>query len=513
MSSDATTRPMNASSFVLALDIGTSSVRAMLFDARGDAVQDVRVQRTYPLTTTAAGEVTVDADMLADVVCEAIDEALTAVGDRAGRIVGVATDTFWHSLIAVDASDRPLTPVITWADTRARDASSALRRQFGAAAIHQRTGAPLHTSYWPARMRWLADTQPEILTNAANFLSFGEYLHRRVLGRSVCSLCMASATGLFATQARTWDLDLARALGVRPEQLPPLGDLRDALHGLTPDFASRWPALRDTPWFPAIGDGAAANVGSGCAGQGRVALTVGTSSAVRVLTPARGVVPPDGLWLYLLDANRAVLGGALSEGGNVLAWLEQTLRMEDLASAEKLAATLAPDGHGLTILPFIAGERSLGWHGEARGTIAGVSVHTAPAEVLRAALEALAYRIAAVYERLEDSLKSQPAVTEASAARDEGNAGVVGSGGALLGSPLFQQIVADSLGAPLYPSRDSEASARGAALLALEALGLIANIADVAPRLETAIQPDATRTALYRSAMRRQEDLYRRLLG
>ncbi|HKV83158.1 MAG TPA: gluconokinase, partial [Ktedonobacterales bacterium] len=494
-------------------DIGTSSVRAMLFDARGDAVQDVHIQRSYPLTTTAAGEVTVDADMLAGVVCEAIDAALRAAGDRAGQIAGVATDTFWHSLIAVDASGRPLTPVITWADTRARDASAALRQQFDTAAIHLRTGAPLHTSYWPARMRWFADTRPDILTSAANFLSFGEYLHRRVLGRSVCSLCMASATGLFATQARTWDLDLARALGVRPEQLPALGDLRDALHGLTPDFALRWPALRDTPWFPAIGDGAAANVGSGCAGDGRVALTVGTSSAVRVLTPARGVVPPDGLWLYLLDASRAVLGGALSEGGNVLAWLERTLRIEDLASAEKEAASLAPDGHGLTILPFIAGERSLGWHGEARGTIAGVSVHTTPADVLRAALEALAYRITAVYERLEDSLKSQPAVTQTGAARDQRTAGVVGSGGALLGSPLFQQIVADTLGAPLSPSRDSEASARGAALLALEALGLIGNVADVAPRLAAAIQPDPARTPLYRAAMRRQEDLYRRLLG
>jgi gluconokinase len=231
-----------------------------------------------------------------------------------------------------------------------------------------------------------------------------------------------------------------------------------------------------------------------------------------VLTPVQGVLPPDGLWLYLLDARRAVLGGALSEGGNVLAWLERTLRMEDLASAEREASTLAPDGHGLTILPFVAGERSLGWHGEARGTIAGVSVHTTPAEILRAALEALAFRIAAVYERLAASLDS-PALSETGSIRARDNAGVVGSGGALLGSPLFQRIVADTLGAPLAPSRDLEASARGGALLALEALGLIANVADVAPRLDVAIQPDPALTPIYRAAMRRQEDLYRRLLG
>lgn len=497
--------PGSPSAYVLAIDIGTSSARALLFDGQGDPVRDAHAQRTYPLTTNEQGEVSVDADQLLEVVCACVDEALAAAGERAKHIIAVACDTFWHSFLAVDDGGRPLTPVITWADTRAREASASLRRELDPAAIHERTGAPLHTSYWPARLRWLAQSQPDTFKHAASFISFGEYLHHRVLGRSVCSLCMASGTGLLTTQARSWDQELIQFLGIRLEQLPPLGDLRDALRGLTPEFASRWPALRDVPWFPAIGDGAAANIGSGCGDVRRVALTVGTSSAVRVITPVQGTVAPDGLWLYLLDANRAVLGGALSEGGNLLAWLERTVKITDLASAEQDAAQVPPDSHGLTILPFLAGERSLGWHGAARATIAGVSVHTTPAEILRAALESLAYRIATVYQRLTAALATPDAGPQP--ARE-----VIGSGGSLLSSPLFQQIIADTLGIPLHPSRDTEASARGAALLALQSLGRSPHVAAIAPRTDPPVQPDSSRAAIYHKAMRRQEDLYRRLL-
>src|SRR5262249_35050967 len=157
------------------------------------------------------------------------------------------------------------------------------------------------------------------------------------------------------------DTDWQEFLGVRAEQLPPLGDLHDSITGLNPEFAERWPALKDVPWFPAIGDGAAANVGSGCATEENWAITIGTSSAIRVVVPL-DVVPSRGLWLYLVDAQRGLLGGALSEGGNVIAWLTSTLKLPPLSEAEALVAAMSPGGHGLTVLPFISGERSPGWH-------------------------------------------------------------------------------------------------------------------------------------------------------
>ncbi|HLI90921.1 MAG TPA: gluconokinase [Ktedonobacteraceae bacterium] len=488
--------------FVLGLDVGTSSTRALLFDSLGAVVPEVLAQRTYKLTTSAQGEVSVDADALLDVVALTISDALAEAGPLAQQICAVAIDTFWHSLLGVDKAGRPIMPLITWEDTRPYQAALALRKRLDERAVHDRTGARFHASYWPAKLHWLAQEQPETFSRAAQWLSFGEYLHRRLLGNSVCSLSMASGTGMLETRARAWDKELMEALDVRPEQLPEPGDLHDSVQGLTSEYASAWPALRHVPWFPAIGDGAAACIGSGCANTDTWSLTIGTSSALRVVVAPEQVVPPMGLWLYLIDEKRAVLGGALSEGGNLLNWLDTALQLPSLRSAEGLIKVLEPDGHGLTILPFISGERSLGWHAEARMTVAGISIHTSPADLLRAGMEALAYQIRAVYEQLCDALKME-----------QGPQKIIGSGGALLGSTVLQGIIADTLGAAIYPSRDHEASARGAALLALEALGKIPDVAQVAPNLEAPVQPDAGRGVIYCKAAQRQRELYRLLLG
>jgi gluconokinase len=218
--------------------------------------------------------------------------------------------------------------------------------------------------------------------------------------------------------------------------------------------------------------------------------------------PPDMVVPPPGLWLYLIDGKRGVLGGALTEGGNLLAWLDEVLKLPTLKDAEPLAAKVPPDGHGLTILPFIGGERSLGWHAEARMTVSGISLHTAPEELLRAGMEALACQLHAVYEQLHTVLPMNGKPPQ-----------LIGSGGALLSSMLLQEIVSDTLDAALYPSHDTEASARGAALLALEALGLIADVAQIPPAIGAGVQPNNRRGAIYRKEATRQRELYQKLLG
>src|SRR6266699_4512488 len=160
------------SPLVLALDVGTSSTRALLFDATGAMAPGVQAQETYELTTTREGEVSVDADKLVAAVASTIDKALKDTGSLASSIGAVATDTYWHSLVGVGADGRPLTPVITWEDTRPRQASAELAKQLDNRAVHERTGARLHASYWPAKLRWLAKTQPDAFSRAAQWLSF-----------------------------------------------------------------------------------------------------------------------------------------------------------------------------------------------------------------------------------------------------------------------------------------------------------------------------------------------------
>lgn len=490
------------SPYILSLDVGTSSTRALLYDATGSGVPHVVSQHTYALTTSEEGEVAVNPDMLVATVATTIDEALAAAGPLADAIGAVAADTFWHSLMGVDANGKPTTLLITWEDTRPRKAAEELRKELNAEQIHARTGAILHASYWPAKLRWLATTQPEAFARTAQWLSFGEYLQRQFLGRSVLSLSMASGTGLLLVHKRTWDEELLKFLGVRPDQLPSLADIKDSVKGLLPQYATRWPKLNTVPWFPAVGDGAAANIGSGAATIDRWALTVGTSGAIRVVVPPEGIIPPKGLWLYLVDYRRGLLGGALSEGGNMFAWMENTLRLPPLAEADTDIADIPPDRTGLTILPFISGERSLGWHADARAVVTGISLNTTPADLLRAATEALAYQLGAVFDALTAALDDREIAPM-----------LIGSGGALLGSPTFQEVVADTLNTALSLSLEHETSARGAALLALESLGVIADVADVPLDVKEPILPNEEHHAIYSLAAERQQNLYKEILG
>lgn len=487
---------------ILSLDVGTSSTRAIVFDAAGSAVPGIEAQATYELTMSGEGEVSVDADMLVGVVAGTIDQVMKLVGEQASSIAAVATDTFWHTLVGVDRNNQAITPLLTWEDTRPRGAAAELARQLDEQAIHERTGARLHASYWPAKLRWLAAEQPDTFERVAQWLSFGEYLHRKLSGKSVCSLSMASGTGMLDIRKRAWDTTLVETLGVRGEQLPQLGDLRDSVTGLVPEYARRWPSLRDVPCFPAIGDGAAANAGSGCADGKHWALTMGTSSAIRVVVAPDQIVPPPALWLYLLDGRRGLLGGALSEGGNLLAWLCKTLRFSSVKDADPAVAHLPPASHGLVILPFITGERSPGWHAEAHAVIAGLQVDTSREDILRAGMEALAYQLAGVYRELLAALDMHDAKPQ-----------VIGSGGAFLNSPTLQQIIADTLAASLYPLHEREASSRGAALLALEALGVIPDITQAHTAFGDPITPDPQRGQVYQHALERQRELYEKILG
>jgi gluconokinase len=295
-----------------------------------------------------------------------------------------------------------------------------------------------------------------------------------------------------------WDAPLLAMLDVAPETLSPLVDCDAPLAGLLPHYARRWLLLRDVPWFPAIGDGAAANVGSGCTGHRRMALTLGTTGAIRVIQTATQLVP-SGLWDYRVDRARHLVGGATSEGGNVYAWVQDAFRLGNRAQTEAALAVLPPDGHGLTILPFFAGERSPDWAGNVQATIHGLTLATTPLAILRASLEAVACRFAVIEQRL--------------CGRPDCEHRLIASGGALLQSPVWCQIFADVLGRPVVASQEGEATSRGAALLALCALGVLPAL-DAVPAADGQIfLPEPARHEIYAEAIARQRRLYERVIG
>ena len=485
--------PLPADPILVALDVGSSSVRALAFDRKGGAL-DVGVQRPYEPTTTPDGGVEIDADRLVELTAETLDGLLAALGARVDRLAGVATSTFWHTVLGLGSDDRSSTPLYSWADTRSAGAVDELRARIDEKAYHARVGCRLHTSYLPARLWWLRGRDPAAFRRTRRWVSFGEYLGLRLFGELGTSVSMASGTGLFDQWAQRWDPGIIEVLELGVDHLGPVVDLGQPFRGLRPEFRARWPALATAPWLPALGDGACSNVGAGCTMVKRAALMVGTSGAMRICFEAESVAVPDGLWCYRVDGRRLLLGGSLSNGGSLYAWLTETLALPSRERLEEMLQAMEPDAHGLTMLPFLAGERSLGWAAAARAAIVGLSLATQPVDIVRAALETVAYRFSMIHERLREAC---PGLRE-----------IVGTGGALLASPAWSDIMADALGTGITPSAEAEGSARGAVLLASEALGLIPSLEAAPAGVRPAIPADPARHARYRAALARHRSLY-----
>lgn len=473
--------------FVIALDIGTSSTRALVFDLQGRATGP-SAQIPYEQSLTPDGGVEVDAEFLLKLTAQCLDELLPQIE---GEILGVAASCFWHSLLAVDENGKPLTGLLSWADNRAAELVPVLRQKLDEKAAHQRTGCVFHTSYWPAKLLWLEKTRPALFQNNVRWMGFGEFLALRWCGQAQSSLCMASGTGLFHQNNADWDAQMLEILPIEPESLPPLADFDQPLPPLKSEFSTRWSKLQNVPWFAAMGDGACSNLGSGCADETKIALNAGTSGALRVVLKNHRAPAPPGLWRYRVDKNRSIIGGAISNAGNALAWARETLDLPK--NWETLVDDMAPGAHGLTVLPFLAGERAPLWDANARFGFFGATLDTTALHIVRAILEATALRFAAVANLLREISPDAP---------------IVFSGGALEKVPVWQQIVCDAMGAPLLQSRESEASSRGAALLALESLGLIE--AAQAPFLGGAqLQPNLAHHEEYQAQLQQQNALYR----
>lgn len=440
--------------FILGLDIGTSSVRAALYDHAGNLLPKTLVKNERTLTATADGGSEIDTEKAFRQVVSAIDEVLAATAKLGGEITRVASCSFWHSLVGVDEKGKPTTPLLGWADNRSRKYVEVLRKKFDETVTHNRTGARFHSSFWPAKLPWLRKEFPEVWDRTSHWFSFSDYIASRLFDDSSTSISMASGTGIFDIRECRWDAEMLRFLKIKPANLP---QISETPFTLTAKFAKRWPQLKNAIWFPTIADGVANNIGSGCVGDGKAALMVGTSGAMRVVyegdPPER--IPP-GLWCYRIDRKRVIIGGALSDGGGLYEWLTATLKLP--ANADSIIAKRKIGAHGLTFLPFLAGERSTGYNENATGSIMGLRTATEAIDILQAGMEAVAYRFAEILKQLESVLT----VNE-----------IIASGGALQASPVWTKMISTILNRDLSLSNTPEASMRGAVLLALETIGKI----------------------------------------
>ncbi len=477
---------------ILALDIGSSSVRAALYDTRANAIPHAfaKIERTLSFTDDGGAEI--DANDAVTQVIAAIEALLEKTKKIQVEIEYVASCSFWHSLIGIDAKGKPTTKVFGWADTRSGKYTGTLRKKFSEKEIHSRTGAHFHSSFWPAKLLWLRKEFPDVFARTERWLSFADYVALKLCGEETTSVSMASGTGIFDIRKCVWDDELLKFLKIKPRNLPAIFEKDTVALTLNKKYAKRWPRLANAKWFPAIGDGAADNIGAGCVTKSQAALMIGTSGAMRVAYA--GEPPdqiPDGLWCYRIDRKRVVIGGALSDGGGLYHWLKLNLKLPK--DSDEQIAMREPGSHGLTFLPFLAGERSTGYHESATGAIVGLRSATDPTDILLAALESVAFRFAEIYDRLLSAANIQR---------------IVVTGGALRESPVWAHIIADVLGRDLTLNSVSESSSRGAVLLALENIGKMVGTEISSPSNDQQISFDKRRRSVYRNIRQEHKNLY-----
>jgi gluconokinase len=468
---------------VLAIDLGTSSLRALVFDQDGKAVPDVLARRPSGLRMDDHGTAELDPDGVVEALGACLDE-LAGRGDLDG-VETVAISCAWHTVLAVDAGGRPLSAALTWADTRAAALGDELAGRTDPRRLHAETGAPPHATFWTVKIPWLAR---QLGGAPAAYLGLAEYLAASLLGDAGASLSMASGTGLLDLRTADWNQRALELAGVGPGALPALHE--PGWSGrLTRAGARRWPALAGARWHPAWGDGAASNVGAGCVTPAFANVNIGTSAAVRTVHDAPGAPLPWTLWRYRVDERRVVTGAAYSGGGNLWSWARQVLALPDGEATEAALATVPPGSGGVTVLPYHAGARAPLRLPSGRGAVLGLSLATTAVEVVAASLESVCFCIADGLDELEPTLPGTPAV--------------VASGGGVTASRWWQQTLANVLGRPVQVSNEPETTARGAALLAVGAT--------TEPAATHVVQPDPEAVEAEQTARAIQHDLATRL--
>lgn len=490
---------------ILVIDLGSSSVRASAYGLNAERLEDSTAFRQ----TEQAVDGTFDPQRLTILTEEVIGECLASVRTLHpnAHFAGVAWTSFAMSWLGVDGTGSPVTPVYTYSDASSAPYANALREELSLQGkledTWQRTGTPIHTAYAPSQLLRLASEEPRRLSQVATWQTLASHLLSRWRGLSHSPISNSEAgwSGLLNRRRLSWDEELMQSIGVEAVTMPPVVDYANCASGLAAPWASNWPEIAHTPFFLAVGDGVGANLGSGCADNRRIALTIGTTGAMRVVfpvDPASDLPPhtPPGLWSYPIDSRRWLVGGSLTDGGSLYEWLREMLAAQDGGSLITEAAALVPDAHRLTILPFLRSERAPGWATDASLTISGITPATNRAHLVRAVFEAVAFRFGLIYDRLLPLLAP--------------GSEVVASGGALQDNPLWRQILADVLQTPVHLVNVDEATSRGAAILALQALGLPQP--PDPPTVHTSV-PDAQAGPVYATALKRQQELYNRLLG
>lgn len=466
---------------VLGLDVGTTSAKATAFDADGDEHGHGEVE--YELHEPEPGQAVQRAEEITAGALQAVRDAAAGARERGAEVRGIAVSAAMHGLVALDGHDHPLTPLLTWADTRAEPEAAELRREHP--ELHGRTGTPLHPMAPLSKLRWLAAHDPDAHAAARRFVGVKELVLHALTGEWAIDHSMASGTGLFAIRELDWDAQALDLAGIDSGRLAPLVE---AKHELELRAAAETGLPAGTPVVAGAGDGPLANLGVGAVRPGVAACSIGTSGALRVMVEQPTTDPAGRVFCYALTPGRWAVGGAINNGGVVLQWAGDALAPDLGEHAEEqllaLAAEVPAGSEGLIMLPYLLSERAPHWSAVPRGAYVGLTLGHGRGHLIRAAIEGVCQQLALVLASV----------------RDAGNeVREVRATGGFARSDLWRQLLTDALGMQVGFPAGHEGSGFGAALLGMEALGMIESIERAAELIgiDERREPDAAAAATY----------------
>ncbi len=446
---------------VVGLDVGTSSVKAAVFGAGGR--RGAVARHAIARTSDANGRVTQNPGDVQAAVLGALETVVRAAGRRPDA---VAISAAMHALVGLDAHTEPLTPLVTWADNRAVGVVADWVAHRTADFVHERTGVPLHPMAPVAKLAWFAEFEGSLAARVARWVDLKALVVGWLTGDTVTEVSSASGWGLMDVRRGVWDGDATVLAGVDAAQLPEIAS-PTAVRGLSPDVAARVGLPAGTPVVLGAADGPLGNVGVGATTPGVAGLSLGTSGAVRVVVDA---VPPvtRGLFCYVLDERRWVLGGAVSNGGNIVDWLADTLFDPPLgggaaaraAAVLEVAGAAPPGADGLVMVPYLVSERAPLWDPSLPGTYLGLRRRHGRAHLARAAIEGVGAALGVITDLIDAAVPID----------------AVHATGGTMRSGLWRRVLAATLGRPMTVANTDEGSALGAAVLGLVALGAAPDI-------------------------------------
>ncbi|MDR2477738.1 MAG: gluconokinase [Treponema sp.] len=448
---------------VLAVDIGTSSVRCMVFVP--DGTIHARSQIKYPTIKPKPYFEEQDPDLVRDETLAAIDECLRQSTAFPERIAAIAFSSQMYSVFPVDLRGKPLYGNILWCDARAEAQAEALKALPVAEELYRVTGCPVNSIYPLAKLLWLREKEPDVFKKAAHFISIKEYITEYLTMEYAVDCSMMSGTGMCDIANYCWDLKALELTGIGAQKLSRPVSADEALPFRNTALLHRWNLPEDVAVFSGGGDGPLANLGSGASKPGAVNIDLGTSGAARVVVDRPLDGGSGGLWCYCLTPSQWTLGGILTNVGNAYQWLCECLTgftsggptEGEMSRLDVAANDIPPGAEGVIFLPYLRKPRSPWWDSSLKGCILGLRSDHHAGHITRALFEAIAYDAKVIIESMNrlSPIKKEIVVT-----------------GGFAKNHFMAQLLSDVFGREVAVPENNEGSIAGAALIALKGSGL-----------------------------------------